>query len=70
VEAARHDADLVAGREQAEDEVVVLGPAGVAVAERAEHVASHHERRCATGHSTNASARSRAAQSIAFSQRS
>src|SRR5690242_4968477 len=49
VKAARDDADLVTGREQAEDEVVVLGPAGVAVAERAEHVASYHERRMRDG---------------------
>src|SRR5262249_21005767 len=48
-ESPRDDADLVAGREHAEDEVVVLGPARVAVAERAQDGGAHHHRRVHDG---------------------
>src|SRR5204862_113490 len=44
-QAPRHDADLVALPQETQHQVVVLGPAGVAVARSAQHVGPYHERR-------------------------
>src|SRR5262245_23018161 len=44
-EAARDDAELVAGREETENQVVVLRPRHVAIADGAEHVGADRERR-------------------------
>src|SRR4029453_3552644 len=48
-EAPRHDADAMPGGEEAEDEVVVLGPARVAVAERVQASAAHQQGRMRDG---------------------
>src|SRR5437667_216148 len=44
-QAPRHDADLVTLRQQAQHQVVVLWPAGVAVTRPAQHLRPRHERR-------------------------